>query len=278
MSITAASSLAVGNAVRVFLAPPATARLWRLLRKETDDISSEIDPAAVKVYEGTERTPLDYRLLANGTTYYYRVFYWDGSAWTGSASKSAVPAATYADASTDVPSLVRDRLDDGLAAEVAAGRLSPDAGYIKVLNAPPQSEDVNLPVVTVHLESEAPFARGLGEMVEAGEFDALSGEWEETEGWLARVQLSIVGWSLNPDERKELRKALRRLIVANLSVFDEVGMAQIEMQQQDVDALSGEYPAPVYQVMCSFSCLAPVRVITSRDPAIADVTQTIVEG
>lgn len=277
MSITSVVPLAVGNALRVFLMPPAGAILWRLLRKETDDISGESDPAARRVYEGDDRSALDSSLLVNGETYFYRVFYWDGTAWAGAESVSAVPVASYADASTDVLSVVRDRLDYGLQVEVSRSVLSPESGGIAVLTAPPVYEDTRWPMVTVHLQDEAPFQRGIGEMIESDEFDALAGDWQGTEGWMAKVQLTIIGWSQNPDERVELRKALRRIVVANLPVFDEHGIVNIDFRQQDMEALSGEYPTNVYQSMCTFTCVAPVRVV-SRGDAIADVTSTIVEG
>lgn len=277
MSISNVVPLAVGNALRVFLRPAAGAILWRVLRKETDDIASESDPAARRIYEGDDTSALDSSLLVNGVTYFYRAFYWNGTAWSGSASVGAAPVASYADASTDVLSVVRDRLDYGLQVEVARGALAPESGGIAVLNAPPVFEDTRWPVVTVHLQDEASFARGIGEMIESDQFDALEGDWQGTEGWLAKVQLTICGWSQNPDERVELRKALRRIVAANLPVFDEHGIVNIDFRQQDMDSLGGEYPTNVYQSLCTFTCVAPVRVV-SRGDAIADVTSTIVEG
>lgn len=277
MTITSVVPLAVGNALRVFLQPPADAILWRILRKETNDIANEADPAARRIYEGDDKSALDSQVLVNGTTYYFRAFYWNGTVWSGTTSVSAVPAASYADASTDVLSVVRDRLDYGLQVEVARGVLIPESGGIVVLNAPPLWEEIRWPLVTVHLQSEARFVSGLGEMIDADDFDTLAGDWQGTEGWMAKVTLAICGWSQNPDERVELRKALRRIIVANLPVFDEHGIVNIDPQMQDMDSVSGEYPANVYQSLCTFTCVAPVRVV-SRGDAIADVTSTIVEG
>ena len=77
---------------------------------------------------------------------------------------------------------------------------------------------------------------------------------------MADVGLTIVGWSLNGDERAELRRAIRRIIIGNLPVFSDRGMEQVSIKQQDVDAISGEYSAPLYQVMTTFTCKAPVRV------------------
>lgn len=269
--------LAAGNALRVFLEPPAGARLWRVLRKSADTFVGPDDPDAYVVHEGSDRVTLDANYLQNGTLYHYRAYYWDGAAWSASATATGTPNATYEDATTDVLELVRDRLAYGLQAEVARGALSPVDGQIRVFTAPPVYEDICWPVVTVQLQSETPAARALGEMVEPDEYDKIAGEWGGVEGWLARVQLAVTGWSQNPDERIELRKALRRIIVANLSVFDNAGMVQVEFQQQDMEDFRS-YPAPVYQSLGTLTCLAPVRVVSARDPAITAVQSTIIEG
>lgn len=272
---------AVGNALRVFFEPPVGALQVRLLRKVSDTFTGHDDGQALLVFAGDPTNAiLDDALLQNGTTYFYRAYYLIASAWVPSTSMSAVPNAVYADASTDVLDVVRDRLQKGLQVEVGRGNFASDADdkYIKVLNAPPLEENTRWPVVTVHLTSEAPAYRGLGEMVEADDFLEIDGTWGSGEGWLAKVQLSIVAWSLNPDERIDLRKALRRLIVGNLSVFDEHGMVEIEFSQQDIDAVSGEFAAPVYQVMNTFTCVAPVRVLNGPDSAILDVQSSLIEG
>jgi len=266
--------LAVGNALRIFLAPPLGAKRWRVLRKVSDTFSGPEDPDALLVHDGDERAVLDTRFLQNGTLYYYRAYYWDGSAWSAGQSATGTPSATYEDASTDVLSIVRERLDCGLQAEVARKNLVHDRNHIRVLTAPPVYQDTIWPVVTVQLQSEAPAGRGVGEMLEPDELSVDETLWDGSEGWLARVQLAIVGWSLNPDERIELRKALRRIIVANLPVFDDAGMVQIEFTQQDMEDFQS-YPAPVYQTLGTLSCLAPVSVVTSSDPAISDVEPEI---
>lgn len=266
--------VAAGNALRVFLAPPADATWWRLLRKVDDTFAGESDPDALLVQEGTDKVILDIAYLMNGTLYYYKPYYRVGDSWVAGPTATATPNAAYEDATTDVLPLVRDRLDLGLQEELRRGSLSHAEGHIKVLTAPPLFEDVVWPLVTVHLQSEAPKERALGEMVGGDWLDPSSGEWTESEGWLAQVQLTIMGWSLNPDERIALRQALRRIVVANLSVFDAAGMVEIEFQQQDTEDF-GSYSAPVYQVLCSFSCEAPV-VVGSKLGSINNVTQTIV--
>lgn len=251
--------VAAGNALRVFLEPPAGARSWRLLRKLSDSFTGEDDPDAIIAYEGADKPVLDIKGLVNSTLYYYRPYYHDGVAWSAGETVSSTPAASYYDLTTDVLSLVRERLDLGLQEELARGTLVHDDGHVKVLTAPPLDEDTRWPVVTVHLQDEAPSEHGIGEMIAADEFDEAGFVWGQSEGYLARTQLSIMGWSLNPDERVDLRKALRRIVVANLPVFDFAGMVEIEFSYQDMEDCES-YNAPVYQALCTLRCLAPVRV------------------
>lgn len=270
--------LAVGNALRVFLEPPAGALMWRVLRKGADTFVDQDDPDAFRVCEGDEKSFVDFEYLQNGSVYHYRAFYWNGMDWTASASATGTPNATYEDCSTDALVVVRDRINAGLQAEVARGTLRPKSGSIQVLTAPPVMEDVRWPLVTVQLVNEGPGERGIGEILEPDEFDGIGYDWSDNEGWLARVQLAITAWSMNPDERITLRQVLRRLVVANLPVFDDAGIQQVEFSQQDFDAVGGEYPAPVYQSMGTFNCLAPVSV-GGDVPAIRDViSRSIING
>lgn len=264
--------LSVGNAIRVILDPPDGSLRWRILRKVSDTFTGESDPGALLVYEGDENSALDTAALQNGTPYFYRAYYWNGTVWTGSTSATATPNATYEDSSTDVLTVVRDRLSAGLQVEVSRGSLIPPSGGISVLTAPPVFQETRWPVVTVHLLNDAPAERGLGELLVPDTLDS-TGLWNESEGWLARVQLAVIGWSQNPDERIALRQALRRLVVANLPVFDAAGMIEIEFSQQDVDAVSGEYPAPVYQTAGTFTCMAPV-IVGDQVGKISDVQVT----
>ncbi|QNJ57322.1 head-to-tail adaptor [Pseudomonas phage Dolphis] len=221
---------------------------------------------------------VDARYLKNEQMAFYKPFYFDGSTWTAGQTAHGAPAAVYEEHSTDVLSFVRERLEAGLLVEVERGNLTSEIGYIQVYTAPPSLErDLRFPLVTIHLESESAADRGLGEDICGDEFDAIGFDWLESEGWLAQVQLQIVGWSLNSDERIELRKAIRRLIVANLPVFDGEGMQQINLSQLDVDAVDGEFNVPLYQVMSSFSCLAPVRVGGRVNP-VTDITVRSTNG
>lgn len=265
--------VAAGNALRVFLQPPAGAVWWRLLRRVDDAFAGESDPDALLVYEGVDKSTLDIAQLVNGTLYYYRPYYRVGGGWVPGTTVTATPNATYEGVGEDVLSLVRERLDLGLQTELARGVLTHERGHIPVLTAPPIFEDVVWPIVTVHLSNDGPAERAVGELIGVDEFDGH--DWFEKEGWLARTQLAIMGWSLNPDERIDLRKALRRIVQANLPIFDFAGMVEIEFSQQDTEDFSS-YGAPVYQVLCTFSCLSPVQV-GAKVGAIEEVKTSIVE-
>lgn len=275
--ISMVQNLYAGNALRLFLQPPAGAVSWRVLRKGADDFTDQNDPAAFLVYEGDEKIIVDAEFLTNEVMVFYRPFYFDGTTWTAGPTNHGTPTATYADHSTDVLAFMRDRLERGLLVEVQRGNLTHELGYVQVYTAPPALEQsLRFPLVTIHLDNESPGVRGIGENISGDEFDEVGFQWEESEGWLADVQLSIIGWSLNSDERIELRKALRRIVVANLPVLQSRGIDQVSLNQQDVDAVSGEYGAPVYQVVNTFSCIAPVRVSERIDP-ITDVIMVLQE-
>lgn len=273
MPITQIQKLPIGNAVRVFIQPPAGATRWRLLRKTADSFSGQDDPEASVIHDGDERVVLDAEALINGTTYCYKLYTWNGSVWAAEPSVSAVPNPNFTDIGTDVLSVVRDRLDEGLKVYVANGTLTHPKGHIQVLTAPPAFEDTAWPVVTVHLMQDAPGERGIGELIGIDEFDADAWDWKSSEGWLSRVQLTIIGWCLNADQRIALRRALKAIVIGNLPIFDAYGMVQIEFQQSDTEDFQS-YAAPVYQVSNTFSCLAPSAVSTT-DPAITDVEETI---
>ena len=255
--------------------------MCRVLRKASDTFSGPDDDSALMAFEGDERAFVDTQCLPNDVMAFYKPFYsWDGgSSWPESgATASATPRANYADLSTDVLTMVRDRLETGLKVEVERGVLVAELGYVQVFVAPPLVDTAHFPVVTIHLESEQPERRALGEYIGGDDFDPAENDWGESDGWLAAVRLQIIGWSLNADERKELRKAIRRVIVANLVVFADAGMDQVELEQSDVDAMNGEYGVPqMFQTVNVFTCVAPVRV-SGKVAAISEVHSRSIDG
>lgn len=265
--------VACGNALRIISQPPAgTARL-RLLRKDADTFSGPDDAWAILVYEGIERSILDAAGLVNDVEVFYRAYYLIGSVWVASATKSGIPSATFTDRSVDVLSLVRDRLDLGLSVYVARGELIHDNGHIQVMTASPLVEEAPLPIVTVHLASDASSERFIGEHVANDEYDEVAEVWRSVEGWFSRAQLTVIAWCTNADERIVLRKALKSVLMSNLPVFDAAGLMQIDLQFSDQEDFTS-YAAPIYQAICNFTCYAPSGV-DATDVPVRDVVSTL---
>lgn len=226
--------------------------LWRLARNTTGLFADDANAEAV-VYEGNDAVVLDYQGLRNGVTYFYKVYYSDGTVWDASYPVVQVVAGlAFADLSTDPQALLRERLDDGLNALIANGGLALSAGGIAVLTATPPIGQVALPVVTVQLQAEKPDTRFLGDFLNGG-FDAMQ------TGWQASVMLEIVAWCQGGDERKALRQAIKSLVIANLEVFAFAGMQQIQLTVSD-DEDCGHYPCPVYCSRLIFQCTCFVGI------------------
>lgn len=260
--------IAIGNALRIFIDPPAGATKWRVLRKASDTVGAFDDPTALNVYEGDLKVFVDAASLPNEQMAFYKPFYWIGNAWVPGQGNSGTPAAIYEDHSTDVVAFLRDRLEAGLQVECQRGNFQTDLGYVQVYTAPPSLEQgLQFPCVTIELDNAGRGESGIGEDIGSDEDD------EDSDGWYEDVSISMVAWSLNPNERIELRKALRRLLIGNLSVFDDSGIQQVSLRLSDQNAVNGEFGAPVYQVLCNFTCIAPARV-SARVSAIQDVVVT----
>lgn len=258
-------SLSIGNALRVFVVPPAGSVLTRVLRRPTDAFTGPDDAGAFLVTESDAHVVVDSTGLLNGQTYFYRDYHLVGGSWVAGDTRSGVPAATYDDLSVQVVEIVRERLHAGLAVELARGALQHELGKIPVLIASPTFEDTKWPVVTIHVAGDGPEHRWIGELEGPDWQDPLDGGWEQTEGWLSSVRLTVAGWALNADTRAALRKAIKRIVMGNLAVFDERGMYQISLNQQDSDDFQS-YSAPVYQSIGTFSCLARSAVSTVDAP------------
>lgn len=265
--------LPVGNALRLFLEPPPGAVWWRLLRKGSNTIAGHDDASAVVAYEGDSRVILDAGSLLNNVGLFYQPFYTSdgGVTWSTAPAVLATPRAVYEEVSTDAFDLLRARLELGLKEEVDRQVLSSELGYIQVYPAPPGlSDDLRFPLVTMHLEMEQPQERAIGEYIGGDDFDSDAFAWSEDEGWLASVRIEVTAWSLNADERVSMRKALRRIIIANLPVFEDAGLTTVALDLSDANLVNGEFGAPVYQAVANFSCVAPVRV-GGRIPAVRTI-------
>jgi hypothetical protein len=275
MSVQMILALPAGNATQLYLQPPAGAVSWRVLRRLTPTFTGPDDAQAFVVADrSAEAVVTDILNLENGRTYHYRVFYRDrAGAWMPVVDEgSAVPAATYRGDDLDVQTLVRDRLELGLMTEVARKRVtaSTKTGRIEVTLAPfGLADTIVFPTVSVHLDHEASSERGIGENV-GPDVRLESGDWTESQGWLSRVALQVVAVSDNPITRLALRRALRRIIQANLPVFEAKGMLMVDFQQKDMEDTS--FNAPLYFSIGTFSCLAPAFV----EDDVADVEDVAV--
>ena len=271
MSIALIQSLPSGNAVQLILNLPAGTRAVRILRKATSDIAGFDDASARLVYEGRDRSFIDIAGLVNGTNYFYRAFYWNGTAWAGSPPRPVVPFCSFEDQSVDVQMLLRDRLDAGFAEYVRRGALKNKLGHIPVLTAAPMEGQVEMPMVTVHMVSDAPSDRAVGETL--GLDEAEGEDVDSFEGWLSTVQITIVGWTTSSDVRSLLRRAIKAILIANNDVFDSRGLTRIEPNFTDQEDFES-YQTPMYQATCTFTVQAP-SVVALRARAIADVAASM---
>lgn len=267
--ITYLAGLPVGNAVRCLLQPPATADAWRVLRRNDANFTGETDAGAVVVNDSGDLSFVD-QPLANGTQVFYQAYARIAGQWAADGDViSVTPLMDGEDEGADVQELVRSRLEWGLKGEVAAGRLKNDTGSIPTLSAPPIFEECIFPMVTVHLAGQSPFAYGIGEIVSVPVHDGATNLWDESEGRWNRVSLTIVAWALNPDVRIKLRKALNRLLLGNLPIFDDAGLDLVEWSAQDTDDFQS-YGVAMYQTVFTFSCTAPAAFAFTV-PTVADV-------
>jgi hypothetical protein len=278
--------LPVGNAMQLVVAAPRGAAVLRVLRRAGGDGFTGPDdasPGVVRVADAPVGASLvDISGLENGTTYTWRVWYKDAAgSWlpaSTSGARSGTPQATYRGDDPDPQTLLALRLELGLRVEVQRGRLRPSArtGRVGVVLAPfaladaPESE---FPVVSVHVEHDTPEARAIGEVL-LPDLHA-DGAWTETTGWLSRVVVNVVGATRNPDGRAALRRAIKRIVLANLPVFDAMGLSLVEFAQQDAEDLSS-LGAPVYFTRGTFSCMVGATV-ESDVGEIEDVVVTAVQ-
>lgn len=270
MPITFLEPVAAGNAVRVFMEPPAGALNWRVLRRTADIFTGADDAGAVVVADDcTDNVVLDLRALVNGTTYFYRLFSWDGTVWTADPSASVVPAASYQGDAIDPIQIIAERLQAGLAVEVLRGDLIPQTGIVPVFTAPYiLADQITFPCVTLHMENESPAERGIGDDDVGPTFGA--GGWSEYQGWLARTQINIAGVCRTADERHALRRAMTRILQANLAVFAGLGINQLEWTFADTEELTDK-AAPLFMTGGSISCVAH-SFVAALVPAITETT------
>lgn len=249
-----------GDAAQIVVHPPVGTMHFRLLRRADATPVSEVDPAAVLVYAGTDVAPIDTD-VRNGQTWHYEVFHFDGVEWRPGGHPGIVVVASTFSSPTDPVLLLRERLWLGLGAMVAQGKLTArkkdgtEASHIPVLLGPPVFDETPIPVVTIQLMSSAPTERGIGDdlLYEEQIGDAA---WSCGTGWLERTSFRIVGWSLNVDERSLLRHHMKSILLSNLPIFYGAGFDMIDVNASHAEDFE-RYGAPMYQAIVDFSALIP---------------------
>lgn len=264
---------AAGNAVSVIFDAELLDRPVRVLRRLDDAFAGPDDPGAVRVYDGelAVASLVDVADLENGVTYFYKVYVTDELGdWLDNDGEpvSATAVAWYLDGSVDARAIIRDRLQVGLVQEVARGllklkrRVAPD-----VLLGPPVYEDSLFPVFSVHLNNDADAEHGLDEDIGGiGEIRA--------KGYRARWSGQVVAWSQNPDERHALYIAMKRILIANLPIFEALELRNVSLSFTDQDFISGEYPATVYCSTCAIQADIPSYVIYGANPSDSMINST----
>jgi hypothetical protein len=270
--------LRCGGAIYVGLEPPCEALEWRLLRKaasavgeDEDPFASVADPAAEVLISGREVGTVDWYGLRDGVPYYYGGFWWDGAAWTASDPLLAVPAAVVQAPRQDPQEVIRERLEHGLNALLAAGHLRHPRNRFEVLTAPPQVETAVFPLAVVQLLSDTPQEHVLGDMLDIRESDA-DGTETEYDGWFSRYQIRATAFALNPDERRLLRRALKEIIIRNKGVFQSAGMMLVDCALSDTEDFQTSYSAPLYLTLMEITCTA-ASVIAETWAGVSAVVQ-----
>lgn len=251
--------------------PTVNESRWRVLRKETNDISGALDPSAFLVHDGSERFLTDSRLLTNGVVYYYAVYgETSPGVWGISSTASVTPAASFVDISLDVQEIVRERLEVSLQSMIQRGQVSLTKPSIPVMSIPFYQQGSDLPVVTVLFSNGSSVAHGLGEQVAQEVHDGSS--WIGSQGWHSGITLEVSAWSLNAEERNVLRRALTAAIAANLWILEEQGLNMVEVQSVQDSEDTQSMNAPIYQTVMRLGCQAVVAV-TDEDGSFVDVIE-----
>lgn len=265
--ISCINTIPSGRAISIYLNPPSTAVIWRLLRSLTNNFTDQ-DGAGL-IYQGEERQITDIAGLENGIAVWYKPFYFDGNIWSTAPAKTITPGISLVDRSVDVQSLVRDRIDYSMNAMIGQGVLSHPNGIIPVLTESPQIESINFPCITVHLQTDIDENRFLGDTFQEDIYEDGSELVTDIEGYYSRVSLEIVIWSQNGDERLAYRKALKTALISNLQVFSAFEIEEPKITFTDTEDFDS-YQFPLYITNCNFNCLAP-SVATGKYIPVTDI-------
>ena len=254
-----------GAAVYLYLDPPTGPSHLRLVRRY--DATFPALPTGtgnVEVYAGpTTGGILDWHEVVPGAVHWYAPYYLTGATWTLGTAHSITPTIQTHAPTLDSLDVIRERIEVGLNALVADGYLRHPRNQFSVLTAPPVLEDACFPAVAVHLDQAVADTHVVGGFI--GEDSTEDGLQRETEGWWARYQVQVEAWSLNPDERRLLRRALRDILVSGRDVLELIGLMELEVSLADSEDFQS-YNAPLYHTVAKLSYLAPDVVWSEAAP------------
>ena len=261
-----------GAAVFVSCHPPEGTYRVRVCRRY-DDAFADVPEAedGFVVNDSALTGALDWRGVIPGVEHWYAAFYLGPDGWTRSEPKAVTPTAETHAPYIDSLDVIRERVEIGLRALVDADILTHPRGHFAVLTAPPQFEDIIFPAVAVQLDQASPEEQFVGGFL--GEELLDDGDIRDFSGWRSRYTVEIGAWSLNPDERRLLRRSLRDIIIANRDVFDVLGLQELTVSMSDSEDFQS-YASPLYMSVLRCMYAAP-DIIHSDSGAIADIPISI---
>lgn len=264
-----------GAGVLIALCPPANARQLRVLRRYDANFPDDPDNpgvGSVRVTGGDRATSfaIDWQSVIPGVAHYYAPYYLVNGAWARGEERNIVPTVQTQSISRDSIDVIRERVEAGLNVFIDDGQLHHPRGRFDVLLGPPQFESVTFPAVALQTESNEQDEQFIGGFV--GETNITDSISRDFRGGFSRYTVQIAIWSLNPDERRLLRHALRDVIVANRDLLELLGIQELEYSLRDDEDFQA-YNAPLYRVIATLNYLSP-DVIVDDAPTISRVNIT----
>ena len=282
----AADPLAVGNAVRLGFVPPADPT-WKgvLILRKIGAITGPTDATATVAFDGSGRAAdrdreetrwlLDYQGLVNGSAYTYAIYAYDAvRTYSTPRTATATPAISYTYRTFDLKTFLVERLKVFLREALVrdALRLKTGVQDIDVFSGTPAPGiKFKMPAVTVHRDEDRQDQESIGHDIGPDEWEESSALWVTREGVYFAQQVTVLGWTLNPEERDALYGSLKECLVVHAHELLETGeAAQFSVGGRDAEELAA-YDAPVYFAVFNVSCLALVQWFGSAPP-LRDVT------
>lgn len=270
MAITYLQNLSrAAAAVYLYLDPPIGPSHLRLVRRYDDDFpASPTGAGNIEIYAGPLTAGvLDWHEVVPGVVHWYAPYYLTGLTWTRGDERSITPTIQTHAPTLDSLDVIRERIEVGLNALLADNHLRHPAQHFSVLTAPPLLEDTVFPAVAVHLNQATTDQHFIGGFI--GNSTTEAGQVRIDEGWWSRYQVQIEAWSLNPDERRLLRRAFRDILVAGRDVLELLGLMELEVTWiDDEDFLPNN--APLYHTAAKLSYLSP-DVIWSEGAPLREI-------